>query len=110
MKVLILMMLSSFVLAGAAQAASNLLIHHKVKDYPTWRKAFDAHKMKQQEAGLTNPRVYFTDGDNRNVSIMFDASDEAKAKEFSQSQDLKNTMQAAGVQGKADIHILTTPQ
>lgn len=108
MKIFNLVMLSSLAFVSMAQAASSLYIHHKVADYPKWREAFDAHKSKQLEAGLTNPRVYFTDGDNRNVSILFDASDEAKAKAFTESKDLKNTMQAAGVQGKPEMHILTT--
>jgi hypothetical protein len=109
MKILSYVMLSSLIFLGAAQAASNLLIQHKVTDYPKWREAFDAHKSKQLEAGLTNPRVYFTDGDNHNVSILFDASDEAKAKAFTESKDLKSTMQAAGVQGKPEMHILSSP-
>lgn len=109
MKMFTLVMLSSLALMSVAQAASELLIQHKVADYPKWRAAFDAHKSKQQAAGLTNPRVFFTDGDNRNVSILFDASDEAKAKAFTESQDLKSTMQAAGVQGKPEMHILSSP-
>lgn len=87
----------------------ELLIQHKVSDYPKWRKAFDAHKSKQTEAGLSNPRVYFTDGDDHNVCILFDASDESKAKAFSESQDLKDVMKAAGVVGTPELHILSTP-
>lgn len=87
----------------------ELLIQHKVSDYPKWRQAFDAHRPKQKEAGLTNPRVYFTDGDNHNVSILFDASDETKAKAFTESKDLKEVMKAAGVQGIPEMHILSSP-
>lgn len=104
------MLLGSLFLVSAAQAASSLYIHHKVDNYPKWREAFDAHKSKQVEAGLTNPRVYFTDGNKNDVSIIFDASDVTKAKAFTESQDLKSTMQAAGVQGKPDIHIMSTHQ
>ena len=108
MKFLSLALLFSFLLTGVVQA-SELLIQHKVADYPKWRQVFDAQKSKQLEAGLTNPRVFFTDGDTKNVSILFDASDDAKAKAFTESQDLKTTMQAAGVQGKPVMHILSTP-
>lgn len=106
MKFLTVAMLFSL-LAGAAQAASTLTIEHKVADYPKWREAFDAHKTKQEAAGLTNPRVYFVDGNKNNISVLFDASDEAKAKAFTESKDLKSTMQAAGVQGKPEMHIMT---
>lgn len=108
MKFLSMALASAFLFIGAA-SASELLIQHKVSDYPTWRKAFDDHKTKQLEAGLTNPRVFFTDGDTKNVSILFDASDDAKAKAFTESKDLKDTMKAAGVLGKPEMHILSTP-
>lgn len=108
MKLLSMALMTSFLLVGVAQA-SELLIQHKVADYPKWRQAFDAHKTKQLEAGLTNPRVFFTDDDTKNVSILFDASDDAKAKAFTESKDLKDTMQAAGVKGKPEMHILSTP-
>ena len=96
----------SLMLFSSVQAAT-LTIEHKVADYGKWRKAFDAHKSKQQEAGLTNPRVFSTDGNKQDVTILFDASDEAKAKAFSESENLKKTMQAAGVQGKPKIHLLS---
>lgn len=108
MKLIALMFLSSFIFVNGALAANSLYIHHKVTDYPTWRKAFDAHKSKQMEAGLTNPRVYKTDGNPNDVSILFDASDVNKAKAFTESQDLKMTMQKAGVQGKPEMHIMVT--
>lgn len=108
MKVLSMTVLAAFLITGAVQA-SELLIQHKIADYPKWRQAFDADKSKQLEAGLTNPRVFFTDGDTKNVSILFDASDDAKAKAFTESQALKDTMKAAGVQGKPVMHILSTP-
>lgn len=100
---------SLFILSAAHAANTNLLIQHKVDDYAKWRLVFDQHKDKQLAAGLTNPRVYFTDGDNRNVSILFDAKDTAKAKEFTESKDLKDTMTAAGVQGTPEFHILAIP-
>ena len=107
MRLLSMALMSAFLLIGVSHA-SELLIQHKVSDYVKWRQAFDEHKSKQLEAGLTNPRVFFTDGDTKNVSILFDASDDAKAKAFTESQDLKQTMQAAGVKGKPEMHILVT--
>jgi hypothetical protein len=108
MKFLALMLMSSFILANSALAANTLYIHHKVTDYPKWRQAFDSHKAKQMEAGLTNPRVFKTDGNTQDVSILFDATDVNKAKAFTESEDLKMTMQKAGVQGKPEMHILVT--
>ena len=41
------------------------------------------------------------------VLLLFEASDVTKAKEFVASSDLKEKMQAAGVQGPPDIVILS---
>lgn len=108
MKLLTAMILSLFVFAGNAFASTELYIHHTVKNYQTWRKAFDGHKTKQMEAGLTNPRIFSTDGNPNDVTVLFDASDVKKAKAFTESEDLKMTMQKAGVQGKPFMHVLVT--
>ena len=107
MKFLSSMLFASLFLASVAQASSSLYIHHKVADYPKWKEAFDAHKAKQEAAGLTNPRVFTTDGNKNDVSILFDARDEAMAKAFTESQDLKSTMKKAGVMGKPETHIMS---
>jgi hypothetical protein len=108
MKIISCLLVSSLFLASAAMASNSLMIHHKVTDYTSWRKAFDGHKSKQMEAGLTNPRVFQTDGNPNDVTILFDASDVAKAKAFTESKDLKMTMQKAGVQGQPEMHVLVT--
>jgi hypothetical protein len=35
-----------------------LIVRHKVKDFASWRKAFDSYAGAQRAAGLTNPHVY----------------------------------------------------
>ena len=36
----------------------NLTIHHKVMDYPTWRKGYDEHENSRVAAGITNGKVF----------------------------------------------------
>ena len=74
-----------------------LVIRHKVKDFATWKKAFDSHAGAQKTAGLTNPRVFRSVDDRNETVILFDMQDVAKAKQFGSSADLKSTMQSAGV-------------
>ena len=42
-----------------------LIVRHKVKDFATWKKAFDGHASAQKAAGLTNPRVFRSSDDRK---------------------------------------------
>ena len=86
-----------------------MIVHHHVRDYADWRKAFDDDRSNQEAAGLTNPRVFAEYGAH-DVWIIFDMSDEAKAKAFAHSRELRRTMWRAGVRGNVQIHYLTQEQ
>ncbi len=83
-----------------------MIIRHKVKDFGTWKPAFDSHQPVQAAAGLSNPRVFRSAGDPSEVVIIFDAQDIGKAKELAGSPELKSAMAAAGVMDKPDIYFL----
>ena len=77
----------------------RLMVNHKVKDWDAWKKVFDGHKQARIDAGLTDRALAHTVGDNHSVTIVFAASDVAKAKAFAASKDLKDKMDEAGVEG-----------
>jgi len=83
-----------------------LIVRHKVKDFATWKKAFDGHAAAQKAAGLTNPRVFRSSDDHNETVVLFDANDIAAAKKFGASPDLKATMQAAGVIDQPTVYLL----
>jgi hypothetical protein len=87
-------------------AMALLIVQHKVRDYPGWRPAFDAHKSSQVGAGLTNARVYRKTDDPNNVVILFDVADVAKASAWVGGADLKAAMQNAGVLGAPAVHFI----
>jgi hypothetical protein len=80
-----------------------MAIHHRVADYTKWRPAYDAHEQARVAAGVTNGKVYQSKDDPNDLVILFDVVDVSKAKDFSQSQDLKSRMQVAGVLGQPEI-------
>lgn len=94
------------VASTAAPVSGMMMVHHRVADYAKWRPVFDGHKSMQQAAGLTNPHVWCGKNDN-DVYITFDMADEAKAQEFANSKDLRETMKKAGVEGRPTITYLT---
>lgn len=86
----------------AIQATVRVMIRHKVKDWDAWKKSFDGHKQARMDAGLTDRVVSYSVGDNHNVTLVFAVNDMEKAKAFMNSQDLKDKMKEAGVDGPPD--------
>jgi hypothetical protein len=90
----------------AEEAMGLLIIRHKVKDYGTWRPAFDRHAAVQQAAGLTNPRLFRSADDRNEIVIIFETKDTKSAKDFASSCDLKETMAKAGVANSPTVYFL----
>ena len=86
----------------ALQSTVRVMLKHKVKDWDAWKKAFDSHKQARMDAGLSDRIVSHTVGDTHSVTLVFAVADVAKAKAFMNSQDLKDKMKEAGVEGPPD--------
>ena len=83
-----------------------MIVRHKVKNYGSWKKAFDGHAGAQKAAGLTKPRLFRSADDPNEIVILLDYKDLKMAKMFGASADLKETMKAAGVVDKPTIHFV----
>ncbi len=83
-----------------------VLVRHKVKDFSVWKRAFDAHLPKRIEAGLTERHLFRSASDANEVIILYEAKDLDRAREFTESADLRETMEKAGVIDKPDIYFL----
>jgi hypothetical protein len=83
--------------------ANYLTVIHECKEYPSWRKAFDADAPNRAAAGLTDIHV-MREHDNANlVALMFGISDVARAKAFATSPALAAAMKGAGVIGTPKV-------
>ncbi len=83
-----------------------IIIHHRVENFPTWKRGYDNHADKRKAAGLSHDHVLQAMDDPNMVTVVLDFADFARAEAFAASADLKAAMKAAGVVGKPDIHIL----
>ena len=70
----------------------NLTVHLKVKDYGTWRAGYDGSEQGSRSAGITNGRVFRSAEDPNEVVILQDVADEAKARAWLGSDDMKAAM------------------
>jgi hypothetical protein len=84
----------------------NLLTQHRVQDYDAWRPHFDRHEETRKAHGITNPRVYRNANDPNDLVLLFDVADMERAKESGESQDLRSTMEKAGVIMPATVRVL----
>ena len=81
-----------------------MIVHHIVRDYGAWRLAYDAHEAARAAAGLTNGRVVYRSAEEpTDILLLLDMADRQRAEEFGRSDDLRTTMQNAGVVGQPEI-------
>ena len=56
------------------------LIETQVRDYTSWRPAYDAHEPSRIEATLANGGVYWRPGDRNDMLLLFEVADVDKAR------------------------------
>lgn len=86
--------------------AAFLLLRHKVRDFSEWKRGYDAHLPNRVAAGLTEKHLLRNAADANEVVILFEAQDLDRARAFTESADLRETMQKVGVVDKPDLYFL----
>jgi hypothetical protein len=81
----------------------RMFVRHRVADYATWRSVYDGLDQDRQEMGATGHDVYRTLGDENDVTVWHDFTNQQAAESFASSTQLRGAMQRAGVEGKPDI-------
>ena len=84
----------------------HVLIRHKVADFAKWKPIYDAHDSARQNAGLREEYLLRNVDDPNELILLFSAEDLEKAKAFAASDDLRQSMQRAGVSDKPDVYFL----
>ena len=83
-----------------------MLTRAKVRDFKTWKPAYDAHQPARSDAGLTEKYLLRNADDPNEVFLLFEVQDLNRAKTFAASADLRERMQESGVVDKPDIYFL----
>jgi hypothetical protein len=86
--------------------AGYMLVRHKVRSFAEWKLSYDADLPNRIEAGLSARYLLRGAYDPNEIVILFDAPDLDRAKAFAGSENLKETMQRAGVVDRPDIYFL----
>jgi heme-degrading monooxygenase HmoA len=83
-----------------------LLVRHRVGDYAKWKPAFDADGPRREAGGSKGGLLLRDTTDQNNLLILFEWDDLERARQFTQSEELKKRMEEGGVQGKPDVYLL----
>ena len=82
-------------------------VQHTVKDFDQWKAAFDEHASTRKAGGGTGKSDILRDAENPNQLVVLLEWDElGKARQFAQSQELREAMQNAGVIGPPTVRFL----
>jgi quinol monooxygenase YgiN len=85
---------------------ATLFVHHKAKDYATWRKVFDELTAMRTGYGCTGHQVFQSPNDPNEITIFTEWHTIEQAKAYAASEDLKEGMKNAGVTSQPDVMFL----
>jgi hypothetical protein len=86
--------------------SSCLLIRHRVASYRKWRRVFDSYGPTRKANGSRGGRVFLNVDNTREVVVMLKWNGPERAREFAESDDLRNMLARTGVSDMPDIYVL----
>ncbi|MFQ5917524.1 MAG: putative quinol monooxygenase [Candidatus Binatia bacterium] len=78
----------------------------KIQDYAKFKAAFDEYGATRKANGSKGARIFRNADEPNEVAILIEWEDLQKARQFFQSQGLREQMQRAGLVGSPDIRFL----
>jgi heme-degrading monooxygenase HmoA len=83
-----------------------LLVRHKVTDYEQWKSVFDAHSLTRQANGSRGGQLFRNASDPNELVVLLEWDVLEKARQFAQSEELREVLRRAGVVGQPSISFL----
>jgi len=83
-----------------------MLVRHRVKEYATWKRAFDNDAEARKAAGCLGGQLFRNHDDPEDVMVLLAWDSADKARSFSRSTPVRDVMDAAGVIGVPSIVFL----
>jgi heme-degrading monooxygenase HmoA len=81
------------------------MVKHTVADYARWKLVFDADGANRQASGSKGGQVFRSADDPNEVVLLFEW-DLEKARQYSQSEEVRAKMQDAGVLDSPEVSVL----
>jgi hypothetical protein len=84
----------------------TVIISHEVKNYPEWRKVFDADEVNRSKAGFKSMVLYHAVDNFNKITITGEAPSVEAINAFMANPALKEAMEKGGVIGFPEVKIL----
>ena len=81
----------------------RMMIRHVVREYATWRRAYNAFDRERRGLGVKKHGVFRNASRPNEITVTHDFANLGKAKAFASSRRLREVMKGAGVRGKPTI-------
>jgi quinol monooxygenase YgiN len=81
------------------------VVTHRVKNFDTWKAGFDTAADARKQASIVAHGVMRGATDDKLVGVYLAATDPEKLQAFFETKQLKDSMKAAGAQGKPTIYV-----
>jgi heme-degrading monooxygenase HmoA len=85
---------------------AKLIVHHTVKEFTSWKAAFDSMHTVRQQFGCTKEEVFKGHVNPNDVVIITHWGSLDQAHKYGQSAELKAGMSKGGVVGQPDVYFL----
>jgi len=83
-----------------------VMVLHHVEGYDRWKPVFDEDSDIRKDRGSKGAFILRNNNDPNHLVVITEWENLEKAKNFAESDNLKNTMQKAGVVGKPAVFYL----
>lgn len=97
-------------ISGTGNRMPYMMVHHRVRDFAKWKPFFERHESTRKASGSKGAQVFQNVEDPTDVFVLFEWDSVENATKFGMSEDLKKTMEQAGVIGVPHIHMLKEVQ
>ena len=81
----------------------HLFVRHSVENFDAWKPAFDEDATNRSSFGISNLALHQGIDNPNDVTAVFNVESVARAQEYLQSDELREGMEKAGVQGMPDM-------
>ncbi|MCH7773499.1 MAG: antibiotic biosynthesis monooxygenase [Bacteroidetes bacterium] len=85
---------------------ATVIVRHKVKDYESWKSAFEGFRDQRKAGGEMSFRILHLDDEPNNVFAIVEYDSLDNARNFFGGSELKEAMGNAGVMEQPDIYYL----
>ena len=82
---------------------ASMFIKARVASFDAWKPIFDEKEAARRDATVTGHSVHRNSDDPNIVTVAFRVNDLARARAFIESDDMRQTMLRAGIEGPPDI-------